>query len=647
MVNGKKVIALCTARLYDSQTFGFVRKLNETLRAENCALLIFAINSGIYWDENLTPAETYVFKIIPYDELDCIIIMDEKIKSHKVSNYIINKAKETSTPVVVVDGNYEDTVTVGFDYSRGFEMIARHVIEHHHVKRPHMMAGLKDNFFSDQRIEIFKNIIKENGIAFDESMVSYGEFWADPTKEAMKEILKRDVIPDAIICANDIMAINVSDMLQRAGYKVPGDVLVSGFDGFEEVFFSVPKIATASCDTVLLADTAGNIALKMIQKEEVSDVYILPQLIPNESCGCAEHGWDFKNQVATFNNGFYHHQDDMKILYDVSTNMETSKDLWDMASNIYCVKTENSLTIVDRNVFDSKNNYFITEHSKMRKPDFHLLYDADYAETHLDTREPLLEELFYDETVNEKADVLSGNYRERIIELMDSGYPIIFNVLDYMNRPFGYNCYHYTDYEITDYSRTATVTNGISRGIGGFINLQYQKKLLEKLDNMYSHDALTGLYNRIGFLKVYEETCMKEENQCKPVTVIMSDLDGLKYINDKYGHADGDKSIVAVAKAMKEACPKHALSARYGGDEIFSVIFGECDADAIIEKIDELLIEYNKKVKLPYSVNSSSGAYTTVFDSEFELKQALRFADEKMYSVKNNKHYTGLKVKQE
>ncbi|MCR5292360.1 MAG: substrate-binding domain-containing protein [Eubacterium sp.] len=117
-----------------------------------------------------------------------------------------------------------------------------------------MMAGFKGNPFSIQREEVFKKILADNNIPFDDSMISYGEFWADPTREATKEILKRDVIPDAIICANDIMAINVSAVLQDNGYRVPEDVMVSGFDGFEEVFYVSPKIATSSCDTTLLAE---------------------------------------------------------------------------------------------------------------------------------------------------------------------------------------------------------------------------------------------------------------------------------------------------------------------------------------------------------------------------------------------------------
>ncbi|MBR1507131.1 MAG: GGDEF domain-containing protein [Eubacterium sp.] len=641
MINGKKIIALCTSRVYDVLVYGFIKKLNETLQKENAHLLIFAINSDIYWDESAVCAETYVYDIMPYNELDCILIMDEKIKSHTVSDRIIKRAKSENVPVIVVDGDYEGTVKIGFDFEAGFEAIARHVIEDHHARRPHMMAGFKGNPFSIQREEVFKKILADNNIPFDESMISYGEFWADPTREATKEILKRDVLPDAIICANDIMAINVSAVLQDNGYRVPEDVMVSGFDGFEEVFYVSPKIATSSCDTTLLAEESGRLALKLASGEPAGDIHITPKLIPNESCGCKSAMSSLSGYLANFNNNFYRHQDDTRILYNVSSNMETSEDIPAMASCIHNIKTNNSLTVVDNYIFDFDKNYFMTDINHERTPDFHIIYDADYADKHSSELLSVPKEVFHDTTVNTEVSVLSGNFRERILSLMESGYPLLFNSLDYMNKPFGFNCYYYREFVITNYSKSTIVTNGISNGIGGFVNLQCQKNLIKKMDDMYKHDSLTGLFNRVGFQNAYDTMKELPENQGKPVTVIMSDLDGLKLINDSFGHAFGDKSIVAVADALKRACPPEALCARYGGDELFAVVFGKCNPDEIIRKIEAYLNLYNQGTTLPYATTSSSGAFTGILGPDFEFKKALKLADDNMYIAKNRKR-TGI-----
>jgi len=140
MINGKTIIALCEYRVYDSQEFKFVTELNELLKAHDCRMFIYAINNEIgNSGDNL--AETKVFDLIPYDKVDVVVIRDEKIKSRNTVQNIINKANEAEVPTIIVDGEYENVSLVRYDYKTGFEKVVRHIIEDHHVTRPHFMAG--------------------------------------------------------------------------------------------------------------------------------------------------------------------------------------------------------------------------------------------------------------------------------------------------------------------------------------------------------------------------------------------------------------------------------------------------------------------------------------------------------------------------
>ena len=182
------------------------------------------------------------------------------------------------------------------------------------------------------------------------------------------------------------------------------------------------------------------------------------------------------------------------------------------------------------------------------------------------------------------------------------------------------------------------VTNAISIGVGGYVNIQYQRMLLYKMDEMYRHDPLTGLYNRIGFQNEFRKLRKHPRNYKKTVTVIMSDLDGLKYINDNFGHAEGDRAIAAVASALSASVPDNSLSTRFGGDEVFSVVFGECDPDSIMRNIDSYLTEYNRTSDKQYRVDTSSGYMTAVLDDDFDIAKAIKSADEEMYKAKNHKY---------
>ena len=229
MIGDKKIVALCTSRIFDPQIQSFIEILNEELKLENARLWIYAINSDIYWSEDELPAETHVFDYIQYDYVDVVVIMDEKIKSHEVSRSIISRASSHDIPVIVVDGEYEGCVSISYDYAKGFERVVRHIIEHHGVRKPHFMAGIPGNKFSEERADVFKRVLAENDIPFSEDMISYGEFWAIPAREAARKLIARGELPEAIICANDIMAINVCDVLKEAGYTVPDGANLSGW----------------------------------------------------------------------------------------------------------------------------------------------------------------------------------------------------------------------------------------------------------------------------------------------------------------------------------------------------------------------------------------------------------------------------------
>ena len=167
--------------------------------------------------------------------------------------------------------------------------------------------------------------------------------------------------------------------------------------------------------------------------------------------------------------------------------------------------------------------------------------------------------------------------------------------------------------------------------------MKYQAHLAEKIDAMYKMDPLTGLYNRIGFNNAFESIKNDKSKFGQPITVLMSDLDGLKYINDNFGHDEGDNAIATAAKALLTECPADSLCVRFGGDELFAVIVGECDVKQIIGKIQEYLDSYNATSGKEYKVMSSLGSNTTVLDENFDIKDTLRNADEQMYEIKNER----------
>ena len=157
-------------------------------------------------------------------------------------------------------------------------------------------------------------------------------------------------------------------------------------------------------------------------------------------------------------------------------------------------------------------------------------------------------------------------------------------------------------------------------------------QLRRRAENAYKYDIMTGLFTRNGFYKEFER--IVRTGGFDTLTLVLCDLDGLKYINDNFSHIDGDNAITVTARALANAC-KDALCAKYGGDELLAVITGECDPQRIKADINGYLDRYNAASGKKYKVSASVGIYTAHEEEDFN--SMFSKADELMYAEKSKK----------
>ena len=167
------------------------------------------------------------------------------------------------------------------------------------------------------------------------------------------------------------------------------------------------------------------------------------------------------------------------------------------------------------------------------------------------------------------------------------------------------------------------------------------KKEKKQLRKELLTDPLTGFYNRKGMLHYSEKLYLEILKSHKTLFLCVADMNGLKYINDTFGHEQGDRAISELAGIIRESLAQGDMAFRTGGDEF--LIMGERTGTGdhikdYEEKIEELIKRHNKNSDLPYRIDMSYGPVIAELTGEDgELDKLISLSDSKMYEMKRSR----------
>ncbi len=598
-------------------------------RAEALGYDVYFFTTFNSYDDNLLylDGECKIFDLPEYSELDGIIVAPDTIYLQGRLEVLYRKLKAAPCPVVSIRERLEGVYNVVVDDSTSMEKIICHFIEEHKFTNICFMSGRMDLEDGRKRLECYKRVMAEHGLCVTDDMIYYGDYWKEKGEAAAEHFLsgRKGTLPQAIVCANDFMAISVMGALERRGIRVPEDICVSGFDDVIESLQSVPTLSTVRVSFEDMAERAVDTIDALFRGEQPDKIQYVSTLERYRgSCGCCWHEekskWfsmvkeiEQKREViyqSTFMNADMEGITDEKTLLQMANKYsfgEATKKVW------ICLCDESEeLTEEDRNVGEVRRE--LTQKMMLRS-----VKSADKGlqlmEKPFERRELIPEE--------ERAELPTAS--------------IYFTLIHYKNRILGYVASTFSDYE-TYNDMLQPWTMVFSVGVEHY-RLHERLNAMEDIKRLYKEDALTGIYNRRGFeehaRKLYSEAAEKKSR----VAVICIDMDNLKKINDAFGHNCGDDALCRVARALENMAAKDMVYARTGGDEFCVVMLIDqpgAGSDYVMQLREEL-VNVNKAGSQNYSAEISCGVHEVKDACRTSLIKALEMSDGHMYEDKRRR----------
>lgn len=623
----KDIIAICVARLHSWEQEKQVRSLCESAEAAGLRVMVFNLSTKLDVMTNHGQGELSVFEIIPMEEIMALVILTESIRNEEVCQNLADRAIQQNIPVISIDHRLQGCYNVVLAYDSSFEKIVRHVIEHHGCREINLVAGFSGNEFSEARINIVKRVMKENGLSFSEEYLGYGQFWEGPARKIAEDWVAQwqngtQRKPDAIICANDIMAITVSNVLQNHGINIPEEVIITGFDGLELGECCTPKLTTARDDTKQIGIHTMEVIKNCMEHPETNiyDVEIPFHVQYRESYGCEKirwrnlseeimHWYGKSGEIRNTSNDLFMM---MNILSDHHRVMQMAQKLEEYQ---WLIGAENMMLCVNYQFYRDTD----IEGDKKTRDLIKLIEirDGKYSipVEHLDEKK-----------------VLSS-----LNSLLSPTGQILVVPIHWQTEVYGFIAIA-QDLKRVDYGAFYEFTLSMDQ-IFGTIRKQSQ------LYNLYVRDPLTSLYNRRGFYEEIERRMNKLQDRKKTLFLVSVDMDRLKYINDNFGHGEGDFAICGLGDALEQCVEgTSGICARFGGDEYMVGILEETDKsdfafyNNFIQILQEKIDHLNATSGKPYQMGASCGKIYQEIRAVEEIELLMKKADEEMYSCKAVHH---------
>ena len=285
-----KIAVLLGGISYDSQKRTINGILDRAL-LDMANVYIFACDGWKYEvPAKYEKGENNIYRLPDFTKYDGVIMNTDTIRVPDVVKEITTKIGEAGIPCVDLNDESPYFMHVEMENRNGIEEIIDHLVTRHSAASIFFISGPANSRDANLRLSAYKDALAAKYVPWNEDQIYYGDYSYESGKRAIKRFLEEaHVKPDAIVAANDEMAVGAILALKEAGYRVPEDVMVTGYDDSEIAAYSYPRLTTVRRGEYEAGQIAYEKIVAAIQGEDVeAHTIIRGHAMFSESCGCAD-----------------------------------------------------------------------------------------------------------------------------------------------------------------------------------------------------------------------------------------------------------------------------------------------------------------------------------------------------------------------
>ena len=622
----KKIALIINAANFERHKNVIKAVHSELTRLGSYALYVFTNYAMCNVMSPYDEGEVSIYQLLDEIPFDGCILEGNTIANQQMLKALVAQIEDRNIPLVCLNYHTEKAPFFLIDSYEAACLLLEHLIEEHDCRKINLVTD-GNNEIGEQSVRAYEDTLKKYHIPLEEKRrISVNVSIPDGRKIYQKFAERGAMDADAVLCTHDISAIGLYLELKERGVLVPKGIKLCSLNRSVNSIAFRPDITGANRRDRTMAERAVQALHDMLNGKRVPhENYVRAKIYIGESCGCVqcqsrqiEERYQeiilAKVEAGGQISRMMHYND---TLEEVDSLDKLGENICELLQGVGCDEFVCCLN-------ESDLNYIIGAGDRHKVLDDGRAYDT--------TMVALCGNTYRGGAIRDQKFSLR---RLVPVEPM-AGDMFIFYPIHHKEFVFGYIVIINASLPIDVYNYRIC-HESICSSIENLHRQMILQSTIVQLDELHMRDAMTGLYNRFALERFSADFSAGGE-----YSIAMVDMDGLKKINDNYGHLAGNHAICIVADTLKEAVGRDDIVIRYGGDE-FIILAHENELAFWEERkkhIADTLSMYTVMESLPYELGASIGYTVSTKEAPLAIDVCLETADRAMYEEKRLRRVT-------